>query len=492
MNLKDTALVLATLYLATAIPMPAAAQETTLSSKAVAAKMAGTWLAKEGDIVIGFTFGDQGSIELIEYGEVSHRGHYKINTEVSPWQIDFVWEMHGQTKALYSVFEMTIDGKLRMPSPKSSVDNRPAQASIGLAFTKGAAPVSSAQKPASEIEIKAAMKKLAGSWNGDITLTFGEDGSLQMSRNGVVKAKGVYTVDPAQNPMHMTWWPEGQGLDKTIYVLDGDKLKIAATSHRQRPTDFTGRVKEFTRGATSTPGGGAAAIPAGGAGAEAVMKKLAGVWTSNVLKDELTMTFGADGSLTIGTGKRQLKGTYTVDPSQTPMHLDLLPAGEAPDKTIFELAGDTLKIAEPKHQNRPTVIKSPEFEFTRSAAGPAGVVPAAGADPQAKLLAKMAGTWRGEVLDTPVVITLTANGGFSMKVLKLSTGEVKINMETKPWQIDFIPADPADKTTYAFFEILADGKMRMTLPITARTAKRSKFEDFEDAVFILTKGPEGK
>jgi uncharacterized protein (TIGR03067 family) len=374
MSFKDTVILLATLNFATALPMTAVAQETTLSSQAVAAKMAGTWLAKEGDIVIGFTFGDQGSIEMIEYGEVSHRGHYKINTEVSPWQIDIVWEMHGQTKALYSVFEMTIDDKLRMPSPKSSVDKRPTQVSSGLAFTKGAAPVSTAQKPASEVEIKAAMKKLAGSWNGEITITFGEDGSLQMSSNGVVKAKGVYTVDPAQNPMHMTWWPEGQGLDKTIYVLEGNKLKIADPSHRQRPTDFTSGGKEFTR----------------------------------------------------------------------------------------------------------------------STASPAGAVPAAGADPQAKLLAKMAGTWRGEVLDTPVVITLTANGGFSMKMLKLSTGEVKINMETKPWQIDFIPADPAEKTTYAFFEILADGKMRMTLPITARTAKRSKFEDFEDAIFILTKGPEGK
>ena len=370
MSFKDTVILLATLNFATALPMTAVAQETTNSSQAVAAKMAGTWLAKEGDVVIGFTFGDQGSIEMIEYGEVSRRGHYKINTEVSPWQIDIVWEMHGQTKALYSVFEMTTDGKLRMPSPKSSVDKRPVQAASGLAFTKGAAPVSSAQKPASEVEIKAAMKKLAGSWNGEITLTFGEDGSLQMSSNGVVKAKGVYTVDPGQNPMHMTFWPEGQGLDKTIYVLDGDKLRIAATSHKQRPTDFT----------------------------------------------------------------------------------------------------------------------SGKYEYTRGAVSPAGVVPAAGADPQAKLLATMAGTWRGEELD----ITLTANGGFRMKMLKLSTGNVKLNLDTKPWQIDFIPADPADKTTYAFFEILADGKMRMTLPITARTAKRSKFEDFEDAVMILTKAPEDK
>ncbi len=85
--------------------------------------------------------------------------------------------------------------------------------------------------------------------------------------------------------------------------------------------------------------------------AEKSMKKktnsIVGTWKSSFKGTKVKMKFNADGTVVLGEGEAVINGTYKVDLSVTPHHIDFT-LGNDKQLSIFKfLDKDTIKMDEP-------------------------------------------------------------------------------------------------------------------------------------------------
>jgi uncharacterized protein (TIGR03067 family) len=81
----------------------------------------------------------------------------------------------------------------------------------------------------------------------DITLTFGDDGSLEM-RKGNESKKGSYKVRPDAKPKEIDLHAEDEkDVGRGIYVFEKDKIKLCFTDGKdtERPKEFA--IKDGSR-----------------------------------------------------------------------------------------------------------------------------------------------------------------------------------------------------------------------------------------------------
>lgn len=84
--------------------------------------------------------------------------------------------------------------------------------------------------------------------------------------------------------------------------------------------------------------------------AEKNMKKknsIVGTWQSSFKGSKITMKLNADGTMELGEGDELIKGTYKVDLSVTPHHIDLSFENEKQMSIFKFLDKDTIKMDEP-------------------------------------------------------------------------------------------------------------------------------------------------
>jgi uncharacterized protein (TIGR03067 family) len=77
--------------------------------------------------------------------------------------------------------------------------------------------------------------------------------------------------------------------------------------------------------------------------------------------DPVIFVFFKGGKTTLkNRGKPEIEGTWKVNPNKTPKEIDLLAAGNDVRKGLYQLDGDTLKVAVTiaKKEERPTAFDS--------------------------------------------------------------------------------------------------------------------------------------
>ena len=101
--------------------------------------------------------------------------------------------------------------------------------------------------------------------------------------------------------------------------------------------------------------------------AEKRMKKtnsIVGTWESAFKGKKITMKLNADGTMELGEGEKVMKGTYKIDLTVTPHHLDLT-FGERTKLSIFKFIDkDNLKMDEPSKE-RPKKFGDRAIDFKR-------------------------------------------------------------------------------------------------------------------------------
>jgi hypothetical protein len=97
------------------------------------------------------------------------------------------------------------------------------------------------------------------------------------------------------------------------------------------------------------------------------MEKIIGRWETNLNGMVVFFEFKADQKCEAGEGGDSRSGTYAMDFSTTPYHLDFLIDGHR-GYSIFEITPEGLRIARPDEENRPTEFGDISLIFKRSVA----------------------------------------------------------------------------------------------------------------------------
>jgi uncharacterized protein (TIGR03067 family) len=109
--------------------------------------------------------------------------------------------------------------------------------------------------------------------------------------------------------------------------------------------------------------------------------KLHGTWVNKA--DGVTVTFGPGNAVKLWTEDDAAEGTYTVDWSKSPAHLDIVEAKGGKVETIVEVTGDTLKIEDGRPGDpRPAAFTIRAKTFQRSSGGHPTAPPPEYLDPQ--------------------------------------------------------------------------------------------------------------
>ncbi|HYV36324.1 MAG TPA: TIGR03067 domain-containing protein [Gemmataceae bacterium] len=222
-----------------------------------------------------------------------------------------------------------------------------------------------------------ALAKLQATVKGD-TLTIFADGQPV--------DKGTLSWDTSKNPKQIDIVQSGEKPGKTlgIYVFDGDILRICLADAEPRPKEFKSEAGskvmlfELRRVVEKKVNAQEDVHDVVSLGQKEKGDKdgdlLQGTWemTSFVngngelgtitLGGHLLIVKGDKISFQIGVVSDGKEGTYSIDFSKMPRHIDISPKvlGEVKFQAIYELTGDTLKICGTEEGNRPTEFKAPK------------------------------------------------------------------------------------------------------------------------------------
>jgi hypothetical protein len=212
-------------------------------------------------------------------------------------------------------------------------------------------------------------------------------------------------------------------------------------------------------------------------------QSMIGTWEGKAQRDELKLTFAADGKFALISDGKQDSGTWKLDESSTPAKLDLKLSSEGDGYTIVKIDEEgKMHICEPrKTEAKRAKDFSKESDvaiLTKSTAKPA---PAKG-----DLKEQIVGSWRGKAGNDEITLTFSADGGFSMDADgEKDKGTYKLDASAKPAKLD-VTLDREGKA-YTILEITAEGKMRICEPQKDENERAADFNGKASDIAVLEK-----
>ena len=232
---------------------------------------------------------------------------------------------------------------------------------------------------------KTPAESLVGLWYGsspagDEFITFTADGRVFMLRGPAESMTMNYKVDSSVQPWRLNMTRQVKDLSITAYTVfsfpapDEFAMAAPATDESKRPdAEALKNTKLKLKRITLEPHGGIFQV------VEAVLKKLTGSWEGKDGREDLALTFSADGSYSMKVGDFTDKGRFRIDVRKVPVGIDLLSTEGAGVKySIMEFTAEgSLKVgkAGKKPEERPAAFEDIGTRILKRKAAEAGAEP---------------------------------------------------------------------------------------------------------------------